>query len=99
MSTIKFRIYVVLIGAIITFAGTRLLACDSGCNFGSYNHCLGVTGDPNCNANLDQVCEWDYCDVNGCGEPNIFKYCIGWEYQCQHISCTWNVYCGDCNGG
>jgi hypothetical protein len=96
MSAIKFRIYVVLIGAMITIAGTRALAtCNTGCNFGSPWQCYGVTGDPDCGPT--QVCEQDICEVIGCGNNNRFTFCVGSEYQCQIRVCSWDVGCGCSN--
>ena len=98
MSTIMFRIYVVLIGAMITIAGTRALAtCNTGCNFGSDNYdCYGSSGQAERSSN--QTCQVTFCVVDGCGNPNRFTFCIGSEYLCQMPACSWNSYCGCSNG-
>jgi hypothetical protein len=96
MSAMKFRVCVVLIGAMITLLGTRALAqstCDTGCNFGEFYNCFHWSGCPG-----NTQCEVDSCSVSGCAENNVFDFCITNGYNCQYPACSWNVGCGCSNG-
>jgi hypothetical protein len=98
MSTSKFRIGIVLVGALIMILGTRVLAqtCGTGCNFGSLDHCYGVSGESPCGS--EQTCEQDYCTVIGCAYNNLYTFCVNPDFLCHLPSCSWDVGCGCSNG-
>jgi len=94
MSRVISRICIVLIFAIITLAGTKVLAtCNGGCNFGyPYGPCQGYEGDPDCPST--DMCEVDHCTATGCYSVNEFDFCVSPDYLCHYPSCSWNANCG-----
>ena len=96
MSRVISRICIVLIFAIITLAGTKVLAtCIVGCNFGyQYGPCQGYEVYHDCPST--DMCEVDHCNGHrmrySVNEFDFWQFSP--DYLCHYPSCSWNANCG-----